>query len=108
MVEALKPSLKSQRRAKEILDRFWSDKIALVWDTADVHTAANERDVALTNAEAIHVLDELHHNHKKQYGLRWADLTSYIEEHGLGRKLTKRELKRFIEDSMLTIHRQRK
>ena len=108
IVEALKPTLRSPRKAKETLDKFWSDKIALVWDTTDVHTAANERELALTNTEAIHVLNELHHHHNKQYGLQWKDVTSYIEEYAPGRKLTKRELKRFIEDSMLTIHRQRK
>ena len=48
MVEALKPTLKNPAKAKQILDRFWSDKMALVWDVQDVHTAANEREVALT------------------------------------------------------------
>ena len=61
--------------------------MALVWDVQDVHTAANEREVALTNREAIKVLQELHHYHNKQYGLQWKDVTSYIEEYALGRKL---------------------
>ena len=68
MVKALKPTLKNPAKAKQILDRFWSDKMALVWDVQDVHTAANEREVALTNQEAIKVLQELHHYHNKQYG----------------------------------------
>jgi hypothetical protein len=55
----------------------------------DVHTAANEPEVALTNQESIKVLQELHHRHDKQEGLRWADLTSYIDEFLLGRKFTK-------------------
>ncbi len=45
----------------------------------------------------------MHHHHNKQYGLRWADFTSYIEEYALGRKLTKPELKRFVEKNILTI-----
>jgi hypothetical protein len=105
MVEELKPALKSQAKAKQLLDNFWRNKMALVWDITDVHTAANEREVALTHEEAIKVLNELHHHHNKQYGLKWEDLTAYIEEYALGRKLTKRELKRFVEDSMLTVHR---
>ena len=36
MVEALKPVLKNPAKAKQILDRFWSDKMALVWDVRDV------------------------------------------------------------------------
>jgi hypothetical protein len=105
MVEALKPVLKNPAKAKHLLDRFWSDKMALVWDTWDVHTAANEREVALTNQEAVKVLQEMHHYHDKQLGLQWKDLTCYIEEYALGRKLTRAELKRFVEKDILTIGR---
>jgi hypothetical protein len=105
MVTALKPALKSKVRAEQILEKFWRDKTALVWDTEDVHTAANERGVALTSQEAIKVLQDLHTNHNKQLGLRWEDVTSYIEEYALGRKLTKAELKRFVEKNILTIQR---
>jgi|SRR5208283_235098 len=107
MVEALKPTLKNSRKAQQILDRFWTDKMALVWDTEDVHTAANEREVALTNKEAIKVLQELHHYHNKQYGIKWEDVTCYIEEYVLGRKLTKAEVKRFVEKNLLTMDRKR-
>jgi hypothetical protein len=107
MVQALRPALTNPKRAETILTRFWSDKIALVWDTEDVHTAANEREVALTNQEAVKVLREMHHYYNKQYGLRWSDFTSYIEEYALGRKLTKSELKRFVEKNLLTVDRKR-
>jgi hypothetical protein len=105
MVKALKPTLKNPAKAKHTLDRFWSDKMALVWDVRDVHTAANEREVALTNQEAIKVLRELHHYHNKQYGIKWVDVTCYTEEYALGRKLTRTELKRFVEKNLLTIDR---
>jgi hypothetical protein len=52
MVRALKPALKSTKRAEQILEEFWTGKMALVWDTGDVHAAANEREVALTNQQA--------------------------------------------------------
>jgi hypothetical protein len=32
MVTALKPVLKNPAKGKQILERFWSDKMALVWD----------------------------------------------------------------------------
>jgi len=105
MVHALRPVLRGKNKAELILERFWKDKIALVWDLEDVFRSANERNLALTRKEAIHVLKELHHGHNKQYGLQWKDVTSYIEEHGLGRKLTKAELKRFLEKDILTIQR---
>ena len=107
MVKALTPALKDPAKAKQILEKFWADKMALVWDVQDVHTAANEREVALTHREAIKVLQELHHYHNKQYGIKWEDVTAYIEEYALGRKLTKHELKRFVEKDLLTIDRKR-
>ena len=105
MVQSLKPVLKDRGRAEKLLDRFWQDKMALVWDTENVHTAANERELALTNEEAVRVLQELHRCHNKQYGLRWEDVTAYIYNHALGRKLTKAEVKRFVEKNILTIQR---
>ena len=63
MVKALRPTLKNPAKAQQLLERFWTDKMALVWDVQNVHTAANEREVALTNQEAIKVLQELHHYH---------------------------------------------
>ena len=105
MVQALKPVLKDRARAEKILERFWRDKVALVWDVEDVHTAANERELALTNKEAIKVLREMHHCHNKQYGIRWSDFTSYLEENALGRKLTRAEVKRFVEKNILTIQK---
>jgi hypothetical protein len=108
MVKALKPALKDPKRAEQILERFWRDKMALVWDVRDAHTAANERETALTNQEAVKVLQELHHHHNKQYGIRWEDLTAYIEEYSLGRRLTKLELSRFVEKNLLTIDRQKR
>jgi hypothetical protein len=107
MVKALKPTLKNPAEAKHILDRFWRDRMALVWEVRDVHTAANEKGVALTNAEAIKVLQELHHYHDKQCGIQWRDVSCYIEEYALGRRLTQRELKRFGQGNLLTIDRKR-
>jgi hypothetical protein len=108
MVQALKPALRNPGKAKQILDRFWTGKIALVWDVKDVHTSANEQEVALTNQEAIKVLQELHHHHNKQTGLQWKNVSGYIEESVIGRKLTKAELKRFVEKNLLTINRKRR
>jgi len=105
MVRRLNPMLKDKAKAYKILTRYWRDKMALVWDVEDVHRAANEREVALTNAEAIHVLQTLHDHHNPQYGIRWEDLTAHIEDRVLGRKLTKAEIKRFVERDILTVQK---
>ena len=105
MVKVLRPVLKDPAKAKQSLDRFWTDKMALVWDVQDVHKAANEREFALTNKQAKDILEDLFYHHNKQLGLRWEDVTSYVEEYALGRKLTRAELKRFVEKNILTIDR---
>jgi hypothetical protein len=79
--------------------------MALVWNTTDVHTAANERGLALNHEEAIDVLEELHRYHNKQLGLRWKDVTDLIEARALGRKLTNAELNHFVKKNIVTIHR---
>ncbi len=69
----------------------------------DVHRAANEKETVLTEQEARQALHDLHRHHDKQLGLRWKDLTDWIEESGLGRDLTKSELSKFIHHDILTI-----
>ena len=105
MVGKLKPVLKDTSKAKSILQRYWRTRIALVWMLADVHRAANEREVALTNREAIDVLQQLFHQHNPQYGIKWEDLTTHIEDQALGRKLTRAELKHFVEQDIITIQK---
>jgi hypothetical protein len=108
MVQALGPILKDKQRASKILERCWQEKIAIVWNIEQIFRAANECKVALTRVEAIEVLRTLHHNHNPQYGLKWSDLTDYIRENVLGRGLTKTELKRFIEQDVITVQKQGK
>jgi hypothetical protein len=107
MLAALKPTFKNPERAQQILEGFWSDKMALVWDVRDVHTAANKQGVALTDRQAIKIIRELHHYHYKQCGIKWGDLACYLEEYALGRRLTQRERNRFWEQNLLTIDRKR-
>ena len=105
MVGRLKPVLKDPVKAQAILKRYWRTRMALVWEVEDVHRAANEREVALTNQEAIGVLKKLHDQHNAQYGIRWEDLTAQIEDRVLGRKLTKTEINRFIERDSITVQK---
>ena len=108
MLKALRSVLKDKAKAREQLEKFWSDKIAVVWTTQDVHRAANERELALTEEQARHVLQRLLDRHDAQYGLKWADITAYIEDRALGRKLIGRELSRFIHKDIITIHKPRR
>ena len=105
LMRKLKSALKNNPRAVNILKRYWQNKIAIVWKTEDVHRAANEVEVALTEKEAMTVLVTLHRQHNPQYGLRWEDITTHIKENVLGRKLTKREVLKFVHHDKLTIQR---
>ncbi|WCJ60704.1 hypothetical protein NXS98_06140 [Fontisphaera persica] len=105
MLQSLKPVLKDKARAERLLECFWQDKIALVWDTEDVHRAANEIEVALTETEARELLHDLHEHHNPQYGLQWKDVTEQIRDDVLGRAMTKQEVNRFVKKDILTIHR---
>ena len=105
MIRALKPVLKDEARAARILERFWQDKMALVWDTEDIHRAANEIEIALTEKEARTLLHDLHEHHNQQFGLQWKDVTERIRGDVLGRKLTRREVNRFVKKDILTIQR---
>ena len=104
MFKALRPVLKNKAIAKKILKRYWRDKIAIVWDVEDVHRAANERELALTDNEAAEILKDLHDHHNAQYGIKWEDICGLIEEKCFGRKLTKRELHRFVNKDILAIN----
>ena len=103
MVQRLRPVLKDRNRAQAILECYWRTRMALVWEVMDVHRAANEREVALTRAEAITVLETLHQQYNRQYGIKWEDLTAHIEDRVLGRKLTKTELHRFVHQDVITV-----
>ena len=105
MVRKLGPVLKDKAKAKTILTRYWQNKMALVWDTEDVHRAANEWDLALTEKEANQILQTLHSQHNAQYGIKWEDITTHIQDNGLGRKMTKQEVERFVKKDILTIQR---
>jgi len=105
MLGRLKPLLKNFDRAKAILKRYWTSKMALVWDVKDVHRAANERMRVLTPKQAVQVLQTLHQQHNPQYGLKWVDLWDHLDLYQPGRKMSKAELKRFVAKDILAVQK---
>jgi hypothetical protein len=105
MVRRLRPVLKDRAEALKILNHYWADKMALVWDTASVHQAANELGLALTEGEAKQVLQALHLHYNRFIGLRYGDITAHVTENALGRNLTRREIRQFVRHNRLTIQR---
>jgi hypothetical protein len=101
MLKALKPALRSHRKAEKILEEYWRDRQAIIWTVEQVHRAANERERVLTNAEARELLHEFIRHHNPQYGLKWGDLLEIIDQSVLGRRMTKKELKAFVDLDVL-------
>ena len=103
LLTTLRPTLKSSRKAEQLLTDYWADKIALLWTTKDVHRAANEKATVLTEVNAREILNNLHHNYDAQYGLEWRDVSEAVKQSGLGRDIKAQELHRFIHRDVLAI-----
>jgi hypothetical protein len=103
LLRVLQPALKSQKRAKELLERFWQDKAAIIWTTTQVHRAANESKTVLTEADAQSILHNFISNHHYQYGLCFTDLVKAIEEGGLGRRILSAETRNLVLRNTLTV-----
>jgi hypothetical protein len=95
--------IKSRQKAEQIIKRYYRDKITIVWKTADVHRAANEKKTVLTEDEAKKVLQEVLDTHDAQIGVDWQTLVYTIKENGMGRDITRQELRRFIKQEILAI-----
>jgi len=105
MLKALKPVLKNRKKAGAILEKYWADKIAIIWTEASAHRAANECQTALTRNEARRILRQVLDSYDPQDGVAWSTVTTAIKESGLGRNLAKNELRRFIEKDIITIQK---
>ena len=105
LLRVLKPVIKNQRKAEQLLVRYAQGKVIIIWSIQDVYRAANERGLALTLQEAREVLHAHSQTHNKQYGMRWEHLTDYIQDRVLGRKLTRKEINRFVKEDIITINR---
>ena len=102
-LQQLAPALKSQRKARQLLEEYWSDKMALLWTTQQVHRAANEKETVLTESEALTLLQSLSQSYDSQDGLCWKNLTDAIQDSGYGRDITKAELNRFIHQALIAV-----
>ena len=105
MVRKLTPVLKDPNRAKKILNRYWTAKMALVWTVEDVHRAANERKRVLASKEAVQILKTLHQQHNPQLGIRWEDLWAHLDLYAPGRKMSRTELNRFVSKDIITVQK---
>lgn len=103
MIKALRLQLHDPAKAKKILQRFWSDQIAFVWTIEQAHLAANERALALNKSQARFILKRLHQRSNLFDPPNWFTLLEIIDASGMGRKLMKAELDRFLKTNLAVV-----
>lgn len=103
MIKALRSQLGDPDRAKKILQRYWTDRIAFIWTIDQAHLAANERALALTMVEARIILKRFHQRANLFDPPNWFTLLEIIDSSGMGRKLTKAELDRFLKTNLAVV-----
>jgi hypothetical protein len=107
MLRCLGREVRFPRKAKQCLERYWRDQAAVVWTVEQVHRAANERRLALTQTEARHLLHRFVTGFDPFVGQSWFTLLEFIQHSGSGRSLTPTELHRLLEHNHLTVAKPR-
>lgn len=82
MVQALVDNkiVKDEKLALSLLEKYWSDKIADVWDTADVIGHAEVYDIELSEDDAKKVLNLMFEASDAEVGITWCSVDAAIEE----------------------------
>ena len=56
------------------LEEYWSDRIAVVWTTEDVHRQFNARGLVMTDDLAAYILGDLLDDHDANHGINWSTI----------------------------------
>lgn len=65
------------------LHRFWSDKIAHVWQVEGIYEAARRVGKAIIREDAIGLLQDVFHHHDSSLGITWDSLDAALEDYRL-------------------------
>lgn len=67
--------------AKKVLEDYWSDKVAVVWEIDDILWKAQEDGKLVTEEEAKDVLNRMLNKHDATIGINWDTIGFYIEDY---------------------------
>ena len=81
----LKPK---EKKFIAIMQEYWSDKTAIVWNTDDVHFAVNQNHEVVSEEVARNALQSVLHKHDASIGVSWDTLAEWAEPI---RKMTAKE-----------------
>jgi hypothetical protein len=70
---------KSQEDAYKALKEYWRERIAVSWSVDDVIGRAEDRDISITEEQALDVLNSLEHNHDCNEGINWLVIDCHID-----------------------------
>ena len=77
------------------LREYWKDKVVVTYSTLDVHYLANDREHAVSESDAMYLLDRLREDLEAGENISQDTLERYLEteiEQGMGREFTAEEL----------------
>ena len=84
MAEAIANELHvDNNKILSVLQRYWHDKIAPVWQVDDVLEAALNSGTPIMKDDAIDVLKDLFEGHDAELGITWATLDVALQEYHL-------------------------
>jgi hypothetical protein len=69
------------QKSVEALKEYWNDKIAIVWNTEDVLSRAEELEIEITEDDARNILGTLLNDFDANYGINWSAIDVELEEH---------------------------
>jgi len=69
-----------QDKAVGVLNKYWNNKIAVVWDSSDVIEFSKDSNIELTEENAISILYSIFDNHDAEYGITWSLIQSHIDD----------------------------
>ena len=95
MLDEIGPLIRNRWLIHAVLTKYWANKFAIIWETNDLHRLANEQSLAITENQAVTILQQAAEFYSSEKGLRRSDLAQMIKQAGIGRALTKREVAKF-------------
>lgn len=66
-----------------VLNQFWQDKIAHVWQASNILEIAINMGKPITRTDAMELLHAIFENHDSQVGISWASLEIELQEYHL-------------------------
>lgn len=67
--------------AKDVLEEYFKDKIAIIWSIDDILKIAEHCDLNIDEGDALDILHLLHSNHDPDIGITWEVVQDYIGDY---------------------------